>query len=348
MQISANQIAELIHGKIEGDQSATVTRAGKIESGLTGDVSFLANPKYLNHIYDTEASVVIVSDDLILEKPVKCTIIRHPMPYYGFCLVLNEWFNPHQKRTGIHPSAIIAETAVIGKDVYIGPYVVIEDEAEVQDDAQLYAHVFVGRKARVGKNTILYAGVNLYSDCLVGNNCIIHAGTAIGSDGFGFAPTPDGSYAKIPQIGNVIIEDDVETGANCCLDRATMGSTIVRKGVKLDNMVQIAHNAEVGEHTVIAGLSGVAGSTKVGKHCVFGAQVGIVGHITIADGTQVGGQSGITKSVKEPNLQFIGSPAMPVKEAFKSQVLLRNLPALELRVRQLEQELKQLRQQKGE
>jgi UDP-3-O-[3-hydroxymyristoyl] glucosamine N-acyltransferase len=220
---------------------------------------------------------------------------------------------------------------------------VIEENAQIGDGAQLYAHVFVGRNAQVGTKTILYSSVSVYSECLVGNNCIIHAGTAIGSDGFGFAPTPDGSYAKIPQIGNVIIEDNVETGANCCIDRATMGSTILRKGVKLDNMVQIAHNAEVGENTVIAGLSGVAGSTKVGKQCVIGAQVGIVGHITIADGTQIGGQSGIPKSILEPNQQFIGSPAMPIKEAFKSQVLQRNLPALEKRVRELEQIIKELK-----
>ncbi len=343
MQISAKQIAQLINGSLEGDSGAIVTQAGKIENGKSGDVTFLANPKYLNHIYETQASVVIVSDDLVLEKPVNSTVIRHPMPYYGFCLVLNEYFNPHQNRVGIHPSAIVSEKASIGKDVYIGPYVVIEEDAVIADQAQLYAHTFVGRKASVGKNTILYAGVNLYSDCVVGNNCIIHAGTAIGSDGFGFAPTPDGTYAKIPQIGNVVIEDNVETGANCCLDRATMGSTIIRKGVKLDNMVQIAHNADIGENTVIAGLSGVAGSTKVGRGCVIGAQVGIVGHITIAEGTQIGGQSGIPKSIKEPNQQFIGSPAMPLKEAFKSQVLQRNLPALEMRVRELEQMVKELR-----
>ncbi len=347
MQISAIQIAQLINGKLEGNAEVSVTQAGKIESGRPGEVTFLANPKYLNYIYETEASVVIISDDLVLEKPVKCTIIRHKMPYYGFCLVLNEYFNPHQDRTGIDATAIIAGNAKIGKDVYIGPYVVIEEEAEISDKAQLYAHVYVGRDARVGRNTILYPGVNLYSDCIVGNDCIIHAGTAIGSDGFGFAQTPDGTYAKIPQIGNVVIEDNVETGANCCLDRATMGSTFIRKGVKLDNMVQIAHNADVGENTVIAGLSGVAGSTKVGKGCVFGAQVGIVGHITIAEGTQLGGQTGVPKSIKEPNQQFIGSPAMPLKDAFKSQVMLRNLPALEKRVRELEQLVKELAKKDG-
>jgi UDP-3-O-[3-hydroxymyristoyl] glucosamine N-acyltransferase len=343
MQITAQQIADLIQGTVEGDASAMVSAAGKIESGQKGDISFLANPKYLNHIYSTEASVVIVSNDLLLDKPVKATIIRHPMPYFGFCLVMNAYFNPHQNRVGIDATAIVSPSAKIGKDVYVGPYVVIEENAEIGEGAQLYAHVFVGRNAKIGNNTLLYASVNLYSECIIGNNCIIHAGTAIGSDGFGFAPTPDGSYAKIPQIGNVIIEDNVETGANCCIDRATIGSTILRKGVKLDNMVQIAHNAVVGENTVIAGLSGVAGSAKVGKQCAIGAQVGIVGHINIADGTQIGGQSGITKSIKEPNQQFIGSPAMPLKEALKSQVLQRNLPALEKRVRELENIIKELR-----
>ncbi|HEY1047774.1 MAG TPA: UDP-3-O-(3-hydroxymyristoyl)glucosamine N-acyltransferase [Bacteroidia bacterium] len=343
MQITARQIAQLINGKVEGDESAVITAAGKIETAGNGDISFLANPKYLNFIYDTQASVVIVSNELVLDKPVSATIIRHHLPYYGFCMVLDAYFNPHQDRQGIHPTAVISEKASIGKDVFIGAHVVIEDGATIGDGAQIYPNGFIGKNAKVGHKTIFYPGVNLYSDCTVGNNCIIHAGTAIGSDGFGFAPTPDGSYAKIPQIGNAIIEDNVETGANCCIDRATMGSTILRKGVKLDNMVQIAHNAEVGENTVIAGLSGVAGSTKVGKGCVIGAQVGIVGHITIADGTQIGGQSGIPKSIKEPNGQYIGSPAMPVKEAFKSQVLQRNLPALELRVRELERIIKELR-----
>lgn len=346
MQISAAEIARLINGVVEGDGSTSITAAGKIEGAGPKEVSFLANPKYLNHIYDTNAGIVIVGKDVVFDKPVKSTIIRHPMPYYGFCMVLDAYFNPHQDRVGIHPSAIISEKASIGKDVYIGAYVVIEDGASIGDGAQLYPHVFVGMNASIGNKSIFYSGVKLYSECRVGNNCIVHAGTAIGSDGFGFAPTPDGSYAKIPQIGNVIVEDNVEIGANCCLDRATMGSTILRKGVKLDNMVQIAHNAEVGENTVIAGLSGVAGSTKVGKGCVIGAQVGIVGHITIADGTQIGGQSGIQKSIKEPNMQFTGSPAMPLKEAFKSQVYLRNLPKLEERIRELEKTIKELNNNK--
>ncbi|MCC6818590.1 MAG: UDP-3-O-(3-hydroxymyristoyl)glucosamine N-acyltransferase [Bacteroidia bacterium] len=344
MQITAAEIAQLINGVVDGDSSTIITAAGKIESASQTDISFLANPKYLNHIYDTKAGIVIVGKDVVFDKPVQSTIIRHPMPYYGFCVVLDTYFNPHQNRTGIDSTAIISESAVIGKNVFIGPYVVIEDGATIGDGAQLYAHVFVGSKASIGQKTIFYSGVKLYSDCHVGNSCIVHAGTAIGSDGFGFAPTPDGSYAKIPQIGNVIVEDSVEIGANCCLDRATMGSTIIRKGVKLDNLVQIAHNAEIGENTVIAGLSGVAGSTKVGKRCVIGAQVGIVGHITIADGTQIGGQSGIPKSITEPNQQFTGSPAMPLKDAFKSQVILRNLPNLEQRVRELERIIKELKQ----
>ncbi|MES2619134.1 MAG: UDP-3-O-(3-hydroxymyristoyl)glucosamine N-acyltransferase [Bacteroidota bacterium] len=347
MHIKASEIAALINGTLEGNEDRMISSVGKIESAQAGDIAFLANPKYLNHLYTTTASVVIVSTDLVIDKPVTATIIRHGMPYYGFCIVLDKYFNPHQNRTGIHPTAIVSETATIGSGVYAGPHVVIEDGAKVGDGAQLYANVFVGKNAQIGSKTLLYPGVNLYSECIIGNNCIIHAGTAIGSDGFGFAPTPDGTYAKIPQIGNVIIEDNVETGANCCIDRATMGSTILRKGVKLDNMVQIAHNAEVGENTVIAGLSGVAGSTKVGKQCVIGAQVGIVGHITIADGTQIGGQSGIPKSIKEPNQQFIGSPAMPLKEAFKSQVLQRNLPALEQRVRELEYIIKELKIKEG-
>ncbi len=342
LEIKAREIAQLIGGTVEGNPEIVVSQPGKIENGKTGEVTFLANPKYANFLYETQASIIIVSKDLVLEQPISSTIIRHAMPYYGFCMVLNQYFNPHVQKIGIHETAIIHPNSKIGEGVYIGPFCVIEEGAEIGDDVQLYANNYVGRNTKIGKNTLFYPNVVLYADCIVGQNCIIHAGTAIGSDGFGFAPTPDGSYAKIPQIGNVIIEDHVETGANCCLDRATMGSTIIRKGVKLDNMVQIAHNAEVGENTVIAGLSGVAGSAKVGKQCVIGAQVGIVGHITIADGTQLGGQTGVPKSIKEPNQQFIGSPAMPIKDAFKSQVLLRNLPELEKRVRELEQIIKEL------
>ncbi|MDP2176538.1 MAG: UDP-3-O-(3-hydroxymyristoyl)glucosamine N-acyltransferase [Bacteroidota bacterium] len=344
-QIKADEIAQLVGGVIEGDASVVILKPGKIEGSQTGDVTFLANPKYANFLYETKASLVIIPSDFVIEKPLSVTVIKHPMPYYAFCMVLNQYFNPHTNRVGIHETAIIHASAKIGENVYIGPYVVIEEGALIGDGVQLYPHVYIGKNAKVGNKTLFYSGVKLYAECIVGNHCIIHAGTAIGSDGFGFAPTPDGTYAKIPQIGNVIIEDHVETGANCCIDRATMGSTILRKGVKLDNMVQIAHNAEVGENTVIAGLSGVAGSTKVGKQCVIGAQVGIVGHITIADGTQIGGQTGVPKSIKEPNQQFIGSPAMPVKEAFKSQVLQRNLPELEKRVRALENIIKELKKE---
>ncbi len=346
MNLNASEIAQLIGGTLERDNQKPISGVGKIESASEGDIAFLSNPKYLNFLYTTKASVVIVANDLVIDKDVNCTIIRHAMPYYGFCLVLDKYFNPHQNRVGKDDTAIIHPTANVGKDVYLGAYVVVEEGAVIADGAQLYAHVFVGKNARVGQNTILYSGVKLYSSCEVGNNCIIHAGTVIGSDGFGFAPTPDGSYAKIPQIGNVIIEDNVETGANCCLDRATMGSTIIRKGVKLDNMVQIAHNAEIGEHTVIAGQSGVAGSTKVGKHCVIGAQVGIVGHIQIADGTQIGGQSGVPKTIKEPNQQFIGSPIMPLKDAFKSQVVQRHLPELEKKIHELEKKIIELQNKK--
>lgn len=344
-QIKAKEIADLIGGTIEGNASAIVLSPGKIESSVCGDITFLANTKYSNFLHQTEASVVIISDTWVLEKPVSATLIRHPMPYYAFCMVLNEYFNPHIVRQGIDSSAKIHPTAKIGEGVFIGPNCVIEEDVVIENNVQLYANNYIGRKAKIGDNTCFYPSVTLYAECHVGADCIVHAGTAIGSDGFGFAQTPNGSYAKIPQIGNVIIEDDVEIGANCCIDRATMGSTILRKGVKLDNMVQIAHNAEVGENTVIAGLSGVAGSAKVGKQCVLGAQVGIVGHITIADGTQIGGQSGVPKSIKEPNQQFIGSPAMPLKEAFKSQVLLRRLPELELRVRELEKLIKDLKKE---
>lgn len=336
MQITAAQISQLVQGQTEGDDQALVTAPGKIENSRSGDVSFLANPRYLPHIYETQASVVIIPADLKLEHPVKCTVIRHPMPYYAFCQVLDKWFNPHAVRTGIHPTAILSETASIGKDVYIAPYVVIEEGATIGDGVQLYPHVYIGRNASVGKNTVFHAGVKLYAECHVGDACIIHAGTAIGSDGFGFAPAPDGSYAKIPQIGNVIIGNHVETGSNCSIDRATMGATIIGNGVKLDNLVQIAHNVEIGDHSVIAGQSGVAGSTKVGKHCVIGAQVGVVGHIVISDRTQIGGQSGVTKTLREPGGQYLGSPALPLKDAMKSHVIYRNLPELDQRVRNLE------------
>ncbi|MBC7424890.1 MAG: UDP-3-O-(3-hydroxymyristoyl)glucosamine N-acyltransferase [Bacteroidia bacterium] len=344
MVITAGEIAKLINGKIEGDESKTINAVAKIEDAGAEDLAFLSNPKYTPNLYTTKAAVVIIGNDIVIDKPVNMTLIRHDIPYYGFCMVLDKYFNPHVKRSGIEINAFVSPKAELAEDIYVGAFTVIEENSKIGKGTQLYPQVYIGRGATIGNNCILYPGVKIYSGCIIGNNCIIHAGSVIGADGFGFAPTPDGSYAKIPQTGNVIVGDNIEIGANTCIDRATMGSTIIRKGVKLDNLVQIGHNAEIDQHTVIAAQTGVAGSTKIGKYCMIAAQVGFVGHITIADKSQFGGQSGITKSITVEGQQFAGSPTMPIKQALKARVLERQLPELELRIRALESKHKEKEQ----
>lgn len=347
MQFSAAQIASLVDGRIEGDPSASVGSFAKIEEATPGQLAFLANPKYEDYLYSTGASVVIVNESLDVRSAIASTLIRVTDAYSAFAMLLRKYQQMvTQQLTGIQQPSYISPTARIGEHVYIGAFAYIGDHVTVGDNTKIFPQAYVGNNARIGKDSILHPGVKIYHDCVVGNQVIIHAGTVIGSDGFGFAPEADGTYNKVPQIGNVVVEDRVEIGANASIDRATMGSTIIRSGAKLDNLIQIAHNVEVGTNTVIAAQAGVSGSTKIGNNVLIGGQAGIVGHISIADGTRINAQSGVSKSIKQPNTAVTGSPAFDYGSALRSQALSRNLPDLEKRIKELEKILSQLLEEK--
>ena len=343
MEFSAKQIAGFIHGEIVGDENATVHTFAKIEEGIPGAISFLSNPKYTPYIYETKASIVLVNKDFVPEHEVKATLIKVDNAYDSLARLLTLYEQSKPKKTGIDPLAFIAPTARIGKDVWIAPFAYVGDNAVVGDRTVLHPHATIGDGASVGDDCILYANTTVYHDCRVGNRCILHAGSVVGADGFGFAPTPQG-YEKIPQIGIAILEDDVEIGANTCVDRATMGATIVHKGVKLDNLVQIAHNDEIGSNTVMAAQVGVAGSTKVGEWCMFGGQVGIAGHIHIGDRVVLGAQSGVPSSIKSDQ-RLIGAPPMEEKPFFKSSAIFRKLPDMYFELNALRKELTELKKQ---
>lgn len=344
MDFSAQQIASFVQGEIVGDANVTVNTFAKIEDGKPGSITFLSNPKYEHYIYDTEASIVLVNRDFIPEKPIKATLIKVDNAYETLAKLMTLYEQSKTQNKGIASTAIIAKSAKIGKDVYIGAYVVIDDDVVIGDNTQIYPHTYVGKNASVGEGSLIYSGVNIYHDCQIGNHVTLHSGVVIGADGFGFAPAPEG-YNKIPQIGNVIIEDNVEIGANSCVDRATMGSTIVHKGVKLDNLIQIAHNDEIGANTVMAAQAGVAGSAKVGEWCVIAGQVGITGHLTVGNHVILGPQSGIISSIKD-NSRLIGSPPMEEKPFFKSQAVLRKLPDMYRELNALRKELDELKKNK--
>ena len=341
MEFSAKQIADLIAGRVEGNEEAKINDFAKIEEGKEGAISFLSNPKYTHYIYDTKSSVVIVNDDLQLEHPVSVTLIRVKNAYEAVAKLLQLYASMKPKKTGIDPLAFISPKATIGKGCYVGAFACICDGAVVGDNTQVYPHVVVGDGVKIGSNCLLYPNVTIYEGCRLGDRVTIHAGSVIGADGFGFAPNAEG-YDKIPQIGIVTIEDDVEIGANTCIDRSTMGSTIIRKGVKLDNLVQIAHNVEVGENTVMSAQVGVAGSTKIGSWCMAGGQAGFAGHITVGDKTFVGAQCGVNSSVKG-NESLIGSPAQEPKGFFKSSVLFRKLPDIYKQLNDLQKEVEELK-----
>lgn len=343
MEFSAKQIAEFIQGTVVGDENATVHTFAKIEEGIPGSISFLSNPKYTHHIYDTEASIVLVNKDFIPEKEVKPTLIKVDNAYESLAKLLTLYEMNKPKKTGIDSLAYIAPTAKIGKEVYIAPFAYIGEGAVIGDNTAIYPHVTVCEHAQIGQNSILYPHVTVYHDCRIGNRCILHSGCVIGADGFGFAPSPEG-YEKIPQIGIVIIEDNVEIGANTCVDRSTMGATIVHKGVKLDNLIQIAHNVEVGDHTVMASQVGVAGSTKIGEWCMFGGQVGLAGHIKVGDHTNVGAQSGIAKAT-QGHCSIMGSPAFDAKQFFKCSAAFKNLPEMFITISRLQKEIEELKTQ---
>lgn len=344
MQLSftAEQIATVLNGTIEGDPSVAINNFSKIEEGRPGTLTFLANPKYTNYIYTTEASVVLVNNDFVADQPVKATLIRCVNAYAALAILLNMVESMKPKKTGVEAMSFIAESATVGKDVYVGAFAYISEKATIGDNVKIFPQVYIGDNVTIGDNTIVYSGVKIYSDCKVGNNCVLHAGAVIGADGFGFAPDENGVYNKIPQMGIVIIEDDVEVGANTTIDRAVMDATIVHKGVKLDNLIQIAHNVEVGENTVMAAQVGVSGSTKIGKQCMFGGQVGLGGHITVGDGANIGAQSGIISNIK-PDAKVLGAPAIPVKDFFRSSVVFPKLPDMYRQLAQLQKEVDALK-----
>ena len=343
MEFSAKQIAEFIQGTIVGDENATVHTFAKIEEGIPGAISFLSNPKYTHYIYDTQSSIVLVNKDFEPDKEIKATLIKVDNAYESLAKLLNLYEMSKPKKTGIDALAYIAPTAKIGENVYIAPFACVGDGAEIGDNTSLHPHATVGSGAKVGSNCILYPHATVYHDCRVGNNCILHAGSVVGADGFGFAPSPEG-YEKIPQIGITILEDNVEIGANTCIDRATMGATIIRKGVKLDNLIQIAHNVEVGSNTVMASQVGIAGSTKIGEWCMFGGQVGVAGHIKVGNKVNMGAQSGVHSSIKDGEA-LIGTPPMPLKGYFKSSAVFRKLPDMYLELNSLKKELEELKKQ---
>ena len=344
MEFSAKQIAQFVQGVIEGDENATVNTFAKIEDGKPGAISFLSNPKYTHYIYDTESSIVLVDKSVELEKPTKATLIKVDNAYECVAKLLQLYESMKPKKKGIDSLAFISPSAKIGENVYIGAFAYIGDNVVIGDGCQIYPNVVICENAKVGNDCLFYPNVTIYHDCHVGNRVTLHAGSVVGSDGFGFAPSENG-YDKIPQIGIVTIEDDVEIGANTCIDRSTMGSTFVRKGVKLDNLVQIAHNTDIGANTVMSAQVGIAGSTKVGQWCMFGGQVGIAGHITIGNKVFLGAQSGVPSSLKDDQT-LIGTPPMEKLPYFKSQAIFQKLPDLYKQIQKLQKEVDELKKLK--
>jgi len=340
MEFSASQIAEVIEGIVEGNPDATISRLSKIEEGEPGTLSFLANPKYTPYIYTTRASIVIVNKDFSPDQPIRSTLIRVEDAYTAFARLLELYNKIINEKKGVSSLSFVAKSAVIGKDVYIGEFAYIGEHVVIGDNAKIFPQVFLGDNVKVGSDSTLFAGVVVYSDNIIGKECTIHGGVVIGADGFGFAPQQDKNYKKIAQIGNVIIEDNVEIGSNTTIDRATLGSTIIRKGAKLDNLIQIAHNVEIGENTVIAAQTGISGSTKIGKNCMIAGQVGFVGHLSIGDDVKIGAQSGVSCDLKDGSI-FMGSPAIDISIHRRALVHFKNLPEIVKRLDQLERRLNQ-------
>ena len=340
MQISARQLAELLHGTVEGDPDVLVSRPSKIEEGGEGTITFLANPKYEAFAYTTTASVLLVQTDFKPAQPIQATLVRVPDVYASIAFLLNKFGEAQAAApSGISQNAFIHPETTLTENVTVGEFTVVEKGAQIGAGSHLYPQVYIGPDVKVGANCIVFPGVKIYRECEIGDNCIIHANTVIGSDGFGFAPQEDGTYKKIAQIGKVILEANVEVGANTVIDRATMGATIIRKGAKLDNLIQIAHNVDIGENTVIAAQAGIAGSTKLGKQMMVGGQAGFVGHIKVADGTKVQAQSGVARAVNEPGTALYGSPAIAYNDYLRAYAVFKKLPALYQRLNALEKKL---------
>jgi UDP-3-O-[3-hydroxymyristoyl] glucosamine N-acyltransferase len=327
MKFTVDQIADLIEGTVNGNGATLISNFDKIEEGKSGSISFLSNPKYESYLYQTDASAVIISKDLTLKKPVKTALIRVSDPYLAFTILLQKYQElVEKKETGIQVPSYVADNAHISDNVFVGRFTLVDAGSRIGKNSQIYDRVSIGKNVTIGCDCTIYPGVVIYKDCIIGNNVVIHANSVIGSDGFGHAPQADGTFKSIPQLGNVVIEDDVSVGSNTTIDRATMGSTIIRKGVKIDNLVQIAHNVEIGSNTAIAAQTGISGSTKVGENCLIAGQVGVAGHITIAPKTIVTGQSGVTKSVKKPGQTLGGTPASNNVDFLKRNALIRQLP----------------------
>lgn len=342
MEFTAKQIADYLEGVVEGDANAKVKTFAKIEEGTPGAISFLANSQYEHYLYETASSIVLINHDFQPEREVKTTLIRVKNAYEAIAKLLTLYQSTIQKREGIHPLACVAETAQVADGVYVGPFAYVGEHAVVGKGCQIYAGAVVEERAVIGEDCLLYPHASVYHDCKLGNRVTLHSGCVVGADGFGFAPGAEG-YEKIPQIGIVTIEDDVEIGANACVDRATMGSTVVHRGVKLDNLVQVAHNCEVGEHTVMSAQVGVAGSTKIGQWCMFGGQVGIAGHAVIGDRVLSGAQAGIAGSIRKGNVTVQGSPAIDAKNFMRSSVVFKHLPELQAEVDSLRKEIEELK-----
>ena len=343
MEFTAKQIADMIGGRVEGNDNVTINSFAKIEEGKPGAISFLSNPKYTHYLYETQSSVVLINEDVELEQPVAATLIRVKNAYESVAKLLQVYESMKPRKSGVEPQAYISEKASIGKDCYIGAFAYIGDDAVIGDGTQIYPHTVIGQGVKIGQRCTLYPNVTIYQGCQLGNNVTIHAGSVIGADGFGFAPSAEG-YDKIPQIGIVVIEDDVEIGANTCVDRSTMGQTVIRRGVKLDNLIQVAHNCEIGENTVMSAQVGMEGSTKIGSWCMVGGQAGFSGHIHVADKTFVGAQCGVISDTKGNGEKLIGSPAMDTKVFFKAKALYAKLPDMYRQIAALQREIDELKQ----
>ncbi len=327
-EIKLIDIVDFVNGELTGNKDAIIQNVAKIEEAVGGDLSFVSNPKYIGYIESTKATALFVKDDLDFESREDLNIIRVSDPYFAICVIMDHFFNPNNHPKGTSKLSSIGTDSTVGEDCYIGDFVSIGNNVKIGSNVKVYPNCFIGDEVEVLDNTILYSNVSIYSKCKIGTDSILHSGVVVGSDGFGHAPMPDGSYVKIPQIGNVLIGNYVEIGANTTIDRATMGSTVIEDGVKLDNLIQVAHNARIGKNTVVASQTGISGSTELGERCIIGGQVGFVGHIKVANGTKIGAQSGIMKTIKEEDLSFLGSPIKPLKDEIKSQVLIRKLPEI--------------------
>jgi UDP-3-O-[3-hydroxymyristoyl] glucosamine N-acyltransferase len=346
MEFSARQICELLDGVVDGNPDVKVSKLSKIEESEPGSLTFLGNQKYNQFIYSTKASIVLASKNFVPEHPVEPTLIRVDDVYKSFAVLLEAYEKVRNHKTGLESPVVISEKARIGEDVYVGAFSYIGEGTEIGKSAKIFPNTWIGENVIIGENTTIHSGVKIYHDCVIGKNCTIHAGVVIGADGFGFAPQQDSNYKKVPQTGNVVIEDDVEIGANTTIDRATLGSTNIKKGAKLDNLIQIAHNVVIGENTVIAAQTGIAGSTKIGRDCMIGGQVGIVGHITIADKVKIAAQSGIAASILNEGEIVQGSPAFAIGDYKRTYVFFRKLPEMEKRIKELEQLIQQLLERK--